>query len=82
MMQRDNHRDHQIATMPLGNELLTQEEAVRLLRLDVLGVKCPRESLRHLRRTGQVGYVKVCGKVLFPRQALEEYVRRRLVNHQ
>ena len=81
-MQRNNHRDPQIARIPLGNELLTQEEAVRLLRLDVLGIKCPRESLRHLRRTGQVGYVKVCGRILFPREALEEYVRRHLVNHQ
>ena len=60
-------------------ELLTQEEAIRLLRLDSLDLKRPKEALRYLRRTGQIAYVKVCGKVLFPREALEEYVRRNLV---
>ena len=45
-------------------ELLTQDEAIRLLRLDALGLKDPRESLRHLRRTRQIGFVKVSGKVL------------------
>ena len=59
--------------------LLTQEEAVRLLRLDSLKLKRPKEALRYLRRTGQISYVKVCGKVLFPRASLEEYIRRNSV---
>ena len=60
-------------------DLLTQEEAICLLRLDALNVKRPKEALRYLRRTGQLAYVKVCGKILFPRKALEHYVQRNLV---
>ncbi len=51
-------------------QLLTQEEAIELLRLGDLGVLDPKESLRYLRRTRQIGYVKVAGKVLIPRSAV------------
>ncbi len=60
-------------------DLLTQEEAVRILRLDQLGLHDPRESLRYLRRTAQLGYVKVAGKVLIPRQEIEAYLDRQRV---
>ena len=61
--------------------LLTQEEAVQLLRLDQLGIKNPKETLRHLRRTRQLGYVKVAGKVLIPREEIAAYVKRHAVHH-
>jgi maltooligosyltrehalose synthase len=60
-------------------ELLTQEEVVALLRLDRLGLQEPKESLRHLRRTGQIGYVKVAGKVLIPREEIVAYLERQRV---
>ena len=60
-------------------ELLTQEEVIEVLRLDDLGVRDPKESLRHLRRTRQLGYVKVAGKVLIPREAIEAYLARQRV---
>jgi len=60
-------------------DLLTQEEAIRLLRLDRLGLRDPRESLWHLRRTGQLGYVKVAGKVLIPRVKIAEYLVRQAI---
>jgi len=60
-------------------ELLTQEEAIKFLRLDALNLKRPKEALRYLRRTGQIAYVKICGKVLFPKAALEDYIQRNLV---
>jgi hypothetical protein len=63
-------------------DLLTQGEAVKLLRLDAVNLKRPKEALRYLRRTGQIAYVKVCGKVLFPRKALKEYLTRNLVEVQ
>ncbi len=61
------------------SDLLTQDEAISLLRLDSLNLKRPTEALRYLRRTGQIAYTKVSGKILFPRQAVEDYVRRNLV---
>jgi excisionase family DNA binding protein len=60
--------------------LLTQGEVVALLRLDQLGLQDPKETLRHLRRTGQLGYVKVAGKVLIPRSAVDNYLRRNSVD--
>ena len=60
-------------------QLLTQEEAIRLLRLDKLGLKDPKESLRHLRRTRQIGYTKVAGKVLIPRKEIIMYLKKQTV---
>ena len=61
-------------------ELLTQEEAIAVLRLDHLGLKDPRESLRYLRRTGQLGYVKVAGRILIPRGEIGDYLERQRVS--
>ena len=60
-------------------ELLTQKEAIEMLRLDQLGLRDPKESLRYLRRTRQPGYVKVAGKVLIPRDEIAAYLARRKV---
>jgi hypothetical protein len=59
---------------------LTQEETARVLRLDQLCPRNPKEALRHLRRTRQLGYVKVAGKVLIPRKDIEAYLERRRVS--
>lgn len=60
-------------------ELLTQEDAIRALGLDRLDLKDPKESLRYLRRTRQIGYVKVAGKVLIPRREVADYLERQRV---
>ncbi len=60
--------------------LLTRDEAVKLLRLDCLGLRDPKETLRHLRRTRQIGYVKVAEKVLIPREEVEAYLERNQVD--
>ncbi len=57
-------------------KLLTQEEVIGILRLDEIGLKYPKETLRYLRRTGQIGYVKVAGKVLIPQSEVRKYVKR------
>ena len=63
----------------VADELLTQEEAIKLLRLDCLNLKNPKETLRHLRRTRQIGYVKVASKVLIPRREISAYLERQSV---
>ena len=60
-------------------DLLTQEEAIRILRLDSLGLKRPKEALRYLRRTRQIGYIKIAGKVLIPRDEMLAYIGRHRV---
>ncbi len=59
-----------------GPELLTQDEAIKLLHLDCSGLKHPKEALRGLRRTRQIGYVKVAGKAIIPRGEIEAYLER------
>jgi hypothetical protein len=68
--------EHDTTSVP---ELLTPDEAIKLLGLDRVGLKSPRDSLRHLRRTRQIGYVKVSGKVLIPREEVISYIRRKRV---
>jgi len=60
-------------------DLLTQDEAIALLRLNKLGVKDPKETLRYLRRTRQLRFLKVAGKVLIPRSAVLEYLARNTI---
>jgi len=56
-------------------DLLTQEEAIKVLRLDQLGLRFPKESLRYLRRSGQLGFVRV----IIPRDELTDYLERQRV---
>ena len=72
-------RDAEEIRSELPNELLTQEEAIETLRLDQLKLKDPKESLRYLRRTRQLGYVKVVGRILIPRQAILAFLDRHTV---
>jgi hypothetical protein len=60
-------------------DLLTQEEAIRVLRLDSIGLKKPKEALRYLRRTRRIGYIKVAGKVPIPCGEIAEYIERHRV---
>jgi len=59
--------------------LLTQDEVVEILGLDRLGLKKPKEALRHLRRMGQIGYVRIVGKIMFTQEQIEEYIERNSV---
>jgi hypothetical protein len=61
-------------------DLLTQEEAIKVLRLDSLGLKKPKEALRYFRRTRRIGYIKVAGKVPIPCHEIAEYIERRRVH--
>lgn len=59
-----------------GKTLLTQDEAVTLLALDRVGLKDPRNTLRYLRASRQLGFLKVAGKVMFRPSHIEEYLER------
>jgi hypothetical protein len=52
-----------------------------VLRLDRLGLRDPKETLRYLRRgrQRQLGFVKVAGKVLIPKEDIEAYLERQRV---
>ncbi len=50
-----------------------------MLRLDQMGLSNPVESLRYLRRTRQIGYTKVAGKVLVPKSEVKRYLEEHAV---
>jgi hypothetical protein len=60
--------------------LLTPAEVIPMLRLDDRGVRNPRESLRHLRRTRQIGFTKIGRRIFFPLAAVLDYIDRQTVH--
>lgn len=57
-------------------KLYTDEEVIDLLRIDVKSIKDPKATLKHLRRTGQLSYVKVAGRVRYRELDLENFINR------
>ena len=60
----------------MENELLTPDEALRILALDRQGLRQPREALRWLCRTGQLRFTKIGRYVRFRRSWIEELITR------
>jgi len=54
-------------------QLLTDEEVIQQLRLDV-GRKCPKEALKNMRRMRKIGFVRVGRRVLYRRQHVQEFI--------
>ena len=62
--------------VPDQDRYVTQKEAAQILKLDQLGLKDPTETVRYLRRTRQIAFTKVAGRVLVDRQSLLQYMER------
>jgi hypothetical protein len=54
--------------------LLTEEEAVRYLRLDLIDIKHPSESLRRYREEGHLRGTQVSKKVFYLRSELDAFL--------
>ena len=61
-------------------ELLTKDEAVRYLRLDVDGPKNPVETLRHYREKGLLHGTQVGKRLLYRRVELERFLDKQTKN--
>jgi len=58
--------------------LLTEEELVRFLRIpEVSGAQDHHHVVENLKRMHGLPRIHLCGKVLYPRQAIEEWIRSR-----
>lgn len=57
-------------------ELLTEEEAIRYLRLDIIDVENPEETLRRYRKQGLVRGTQVGKCVRYRRSELEAFLGR------
>ena len=74
-----------IAVLPDGNggstpcpELLTEDEAVRYLRLDVGGPKNPTGTLKYYRDQGVLRAVRIGRNLRYPRKELDSMVEKLL----
>jgi hypothetical protein len=70
-----------VAILPDGNggftlcpELLTDDEAIRYLRLDTLGLKSPKKTLERYIQLGYLQPTQISGKNFFRRQDLDEFL--------
>ena len=72
------NRQHTIY-MPDGKPappVLTEQEAIKLLRLDTIALKHPESTLRRYRDMGLLRCVQISKKVLYPLDELMEFVER------
>jgi hypothetical protein len=60
-------------------ELMTSAEAVSYLRLDMQGLRDPREALRWLCRSGRLRHTRVGRRTMFRRDWLDELVNENAV---
>ena len=58
-----------------GDNLITPDEAIKMLRLDAVGLKRPDEALRHLRRIGKLEFVRVGKKILYSDKGIEKFIQ-------
>lgn len=57
-------------------ELLTEQEAIRYLRLDKVGISNPSETLRRYRALGLLRGTQVSKRVLYRRVELDRFLER------
>lgn len=73
--QRDGHWA-EVEPASIAPELMTEDEAVRYLRLDRSGVKRPTETLRRYRMLGLLRGTQVGRRVLYRRVELDAFLER------
>ncbi|MFC1738601.1 helix-turn-helix domain-containing protein [Planctomycetota bacterium] len=73
------------SVLPDGNggftpspELLTEDEAIRYLRLDTIEIKHPDDTLRRYREAGVLQGVQISKKVFYPRSELERFIKQQM----
>lgn len=71
----DGKRVEVVPAMPCP-ELLTEEEAIRYLRLDIIDVENPADTLRRYRKQGLVRGTQVGKCVRYRRSELEAFLAR------
>ena len=62
-----------MAILEFSQTLMTPTEVVAILRLKI-GRKRPDEALRHLRRLGRLGFVRVGRRVLYRPEDVEQFI--------
>ena len=73
------------AILPDGNggftpcpELMTEDEAIRYLRLDTINIKNPAATIRRYREAGTLRGVQMSKKIFYPRKELQQFIERQI----
>ncbi len=89
MIEYRNHTMRRLnATMPEGVEawqpvpqLMTQDELVRFLRIPEISVaKDQHNVIEHLKRYRDLPRIRLCNKMLYPFNAILEWIERETIN--
>lgn len=89
MIDQHQHTMRGIATaMPDGNgsftpcpELLTEDELALFLRIPEVGSSKDRHNvIEHLKRYRDLPRIRICNKVLYPTQAIREWIEKETTN--
>lgn len=62
-------------------ELLTEDEAIRFLRLDTIKIKNPKATLRRYRKEGLLRAVQISKTVFYPRTELLRFIEKLMENN-
>jgi hypothetical protein len=63
------------------SELMTEEELIRFLRVpEISNSKDYHNVIENLKRMHQLPRIRICGKPLYPREAIKEWIKRRTIN--
>jgi hypothetical protein len=64
-------------------ELLTEEELIRFLRIpEISQAKDYHNVIENLKRMHELPRIHICGKPLYPREALKQWIRERTTSGQ
>jgi len=59
---------------------MTEEEAIRYLRLDIDGPKNPATTLRYYREKGKLKGTRIGNRIRYTRRSLDEFLQRATEN--
>ena len=83
MVQTSNMWVLPLAVLPDGNsgygpcpEVLTEQEAIRYLRLDTVDIKNPSTTLRRYRELGLLKGTQISKRVFYLRRQLDSFLQR------
>jgi hypothetical protein len=66
---------------PIASELMTEDELVEYLRIpEVSKSKNYRNVIENLKRMHHLPRIHICGKPLYPQEAIKEWVRKKTTN--
>ena len=79
--RRDTHPSSPPRIYDKGFEIMTESEVIRFLRIpEVSNSKNYHNVIENLKRMHDLPRVHICGKPLYPREAIKEWIKEKTIN--